>query len=122
VTALAKLLPILILLNSCASIGMSQSYDDCYRFEEGFGKDVVTGVAKAVSKKQHCVKGPVIQPSATTQLLDLPYPNQKTVVAVYQFGDYTGQRKGGDTVASFSTAVTQGSIHILTEALRDAGR
>ena len=69
-TVLAKLIPILILLNSCASIGMSQNFDDCYRFEEGFGKDVVTGVGKAVSRKQMCIKGPVIQPSATDQLLN----------------------------------------------------
>jgi len=69
-----------------------------------------------------CVQGPVIEPSATEQLLNLPYPNQKTVVAVYNFSDLTGQRKGGDNIASFSTAVTQGPHHILIEALRDAGR
>jgi curli production assembly/transport component CsgG len=69
-----------------------------------------------------CVEGPVIEPSATEQLLNLPYPNQKTVVAVYSFTDQTGQRKAGDNIASFSTAVTQGAHHILIEALRDAGR
>ena len=109
-----------LLLVGCASFGVQK--ENCYKFEEGFGKDVVTGVAKAGTNKMVCKTGPVIQPSATQQLLNLPYPNQKTVVAVYSFGDNTGQRKGGDNIASFSTAVTQGAHHILIEALRDAGR
>ena len=101
---------------------MPQKYDNCYRFEEGFNKDVVTGIGKQISNNQVCIKGPVIEPSATQQLLDLPWPNQKTVVAVYEFPDLTGQRKSSDNIASFSTAVTQGADHILVEALRDAGR
>ena len=77
-----------------------------------------TGCSNAIV----CEQGPVIEPSAAQQLLDLPLPNQKTVVAVYKFGDETGQRKPSDMISSFSTAVTQGAIHILIEALRDAGR
>lgn len=69
-----------------------------------------------------CVRGPVLEPSTTQQLINLPWPNQKTVVAVYAFPDLTGQRKSSDNIASFSTAVTQGAEHILIEALRDAGR
>jgi len=69
-----------------------------------------------------CIQGPVIEPSATQQLINLPWPNRKTVVAVYDFPDLTGQRKAGDNIASFSTAVTQGAEHILVEALRDAGK
>ena len=69
-----------------------------------------------------CVKGPVLEPSTTKQLLELPLPNQKTVVAVYSFPDLTGQRKSSDNIASFSTAVTQGAEHVLVEALRDAGK
>ena len=111
-----------LLLVGCASFGAPQQYDNCYKFEEGFNKDVVTGIAKAGTDRMICRTGPVIQPSATQQLLNLPYPNQKTVVAVYNFGDNSGQRKGGDNIASFSTAVTQGAHHILIEALRDAGR
>ena len=91
-----------LLLNSCASFGLPEKHSDCFE-----------GLA--------CVKGPQIERSASNQLLDLPYPNRKTVVAVYAFGDLTGQRKGGD-IASFSTAVTQGAQHIIIEALRDAGR
>tara|TARA_Y100001937_G_C7073718_1_gene309597 strand:- start:45 stop:779 length:735 start_codon:yes stop_codon:yes gene_type:complete len=68
------------------------------------------------------VQGPVIERSTTSQLLNLPWPNQKTVVAVYSFPDLTGQRKASDNLASFSTAVTQGAESILVEALRDAGK
>ena len=92
-----------LLLQGCASFGMPQKHVDCFE-----------GLA--------CIKGPQIEPSASSQLVNLPYPNQKTVVAVYSFADLTGQRKGGDNIASFSTAVTQGPQHILIEALRDAGR
>jgi len=99
----AKYLIIALLLQGCASIGMQQYHSNC-----------VDGLL--------CVKGPVLEPSTTKQLLDLPIPNQKTVVAVYAFPDLTGQRKSSDNIASFSTAVTQGAEHILIEALRDAGR
>jgi curli production assembly/transport component CsgG len=67
-------------------------------------------------------KGPEIVPSSAHQLLNLPPPNTKAVVAVYNFSDKTGQRKTIDNIASFSTAVTQGGDDILIEALRDAGR
>jgi len=98
------LIPILIILQGCAATGMPQGYGPC---------DVMDKV---------CIKGPVIEPSTTQQLLNLPIPNQKTVVAVYDFPDLTGQRKSSDNIASFSTAVTQGAADILVEALRDAGR
>ena len=91
-----------LLLQGCASFGLPQKHVDCF-------------------EALNCIKGPQIEPSASAQLLNLPYPNQKTVVAVYSFSDLTGQRKGGD-IASFSTAVTQGPQHILIEALRDAGK
>ena len=100
---MAKYLVIALLLQGCASIGMQQYHSNC-----------VDGLL--------CVKGPVLEPSTTKQLLELPIPNQKTVVAVYAFPDLTGQRKSSDNIASFSTAVTQGAEHILIEALRDAGR
>ena len=100
---MAKYLVIALLLQGCASIGMQQYHSNC-----------VDGLL--------CVKGPVLEPSTTKQLLELPIPNQKTVVAVYAFPDLTGQRKSSDNIASFSTAVTPGAAHILIEALRDAGR
>lgn len=94
-------LSLLLFLNGCASIGF-QNQTNC-----------VQGLI--------CPEGPKIVPSATTQLTTLPAPNSQAVVAVYDFQDLTGQRKSKDNIASFSTAVTQGGIHILIEALRDAG-
>ena len=93
---------LLLCLNGCAAIGV-QHATNC-------------GVGML------CEKGPVIEPTAAQQLLDLPTPNQKSVVAVYNFADLTGQRKPSEMISSFSTAVTQGADHILVEALRDAGR
>ena len=69
-----------------------------------------------------CPEGPRIVPSSAHQLLNLPLPKKKAVVAVYAFPDLTGQRKPKENIASFSSAVTQGGLDILIEALRDAGR
>ena len=43
------------------------------------------------------------------------------IIAVYDFADLTGQKKPSDTVASMSTAVTQGSYQLLIQALQRAG-
>jgi len=52
----------------------------------------------------------------------LPLPKQgPIVVAVYSFPDKTGQRADMATVASFSTAVTQGADAFLIKALTDVG-
>ena len=83
------------------------------------GCTAFTGVQRSLEFER---QGPEIVPSAAYQLLNLPPPNTKAVVAVYEFLDKTGQRKALDNIASFSTAVTQGGIDILIEALRDAGR
>lgn len=57
----------------------------------------------------------------TEQLLQaLPAGKQPLVVAVYQFGDQTGQNKPGET-PQYSRAVTQGGLSILKKALLDAG-
>ncbi len=96
-------LVLVLLFSGCATVGLDSSHQDCW-------------------DKVLCQQGPVIEPTAAQQLVNLPYPNQKTVVAVYSFPDQTGQRKPSETLSSFSTAVTQGGIHVLIEALRDAGR
>jgi curli production assembly/transport component CsgG len=54
-------------------------------------------------------------------LISLPAPEQKIVVAVYKFRDQTGQYKPHPTAASFSTAVTQGATSMLIKALQDSG-
>ena len=83
------------------------------------GCAALVGAGSGLAKQP---KGPEIVPSSAHQLLNLPPPNTKAVVAVYNFTDKTGQRKTIDNIASFSTAVTQGGDDILIEALRDAGR
>ena len=83
------------------------------------GCAAIVGAGSGLAKEP---KGPEIVPSSAHQLLNLPPPNTKAVVAVYAFTDKTGQRKTVDNIASFSTAVTQGGDDILIEALRDAGR
>ena len=83
------------------------------------GCTAFTGVQRSLEFER---QGPEIVPSAAHQLLNLPPPLTKAVIAVYEFQDKTGQRKALDNIASFSTAVTQGGVDILIEALRDAGR
>ena len=54
-------------------------------------------------------------------LISLPKPKEKIVVAVYKFRDQTGQYKPHPAAVSFSTAVTQGATSMLNKALEDSG-
>jgi curli production assembly/transport component CsgG len=112
----------LILISGCASIPQwSDDPKDCL-YEEGFNKDVVTGINKVMSRKYICVDMPeVIRLPAHMELLNLPPAKEKPVVAVYSFQDRTGQRKSEDNIASFSTAVTQGAEAMVIDALKTAG-
>ena len=56
----------------------------------------------------------------TRDLLKLPPPLGKVVVAVYGFRDQTGQFKAAPD-SSFSTSVTQGAASILVQALKESG-
>ena len=92
------------------------------RYEEGFRKDIVTGVAKSWTRQYICVESPVvIRLPAHLELLNLPPAEDMPIVAVYKFMDLTGQRKSEDNVASFSTAVTQGATPMVIDALKTAG-
>jgi len=53
-------------------------------------------------------------------LSQLPSPQQKIVVGVYNFRDQTGQFKPVENGSTFSTAVTQGATAILLKALEDS--
>ncbi|MFW5973474.1 MAG: CsgG/HfaB family protein [Bacteroidota bacterium] len=64
---------------------------------------------------------PGIPTRVQSELHRLPSPQEKVVVAVYRFRDQTGQYKAGDRIASWSTAVTQGSTSILMRALEESG-
>lgn len=54
-------------------------------------------------------------------LVSLPPPKGKIIVAVYNFRDQTGQYKPLPNVTSFSTAVTQGATSMMIQALNDSG-
>ena len=77
--------------------------------------------ATGCSPLLECVE--TARPLRPTQekLLNLPVPQQKAVIAVYNFNDYTGQRKSSQQMALFSTAVTQGADQYLIDALKSAG-
>jgi curli production assembly/transport component CsgG len=64
---------------------------------------------------------PVVEDVRFTELKELPPPQQRPVVAVYDFPDLTGQRKDGGAMSSLSTAVTQGATPLLIDALKNAG-
>jgi len=68
-----------------------------------------------------CTEEARVERVTLQNLLDLPKPNQKAVVAVYAFDDLTGQRKPSNKMALFSTAVTQGADNYLIDALKNAG-
>lgn len=68
-----------------------------------------------------CPEDARVERTTLQRLLDLRPPNQKAVVAVYNFDDLTGQRKPSNKMALFSTAVTQGAENYLIQALRSAG-
>lgn len=53
-------------------------------------------------------------------LMQLPPPKGRIIVAVYGFRDQTGQYKPAPE-SSFSTTVTQGAASMLVKALRDSG-
>ena len=68
----------------------------------------------------------VEEPVVTTtpmvnKLKNLKPPQRKVTIAVYKFGDLTGQRKPSDSLALLSTAVTQGAHVWLIQALKRAG-
>ncbi|ADP71293.1 Curli production assembly/transport component CsgG [Rhodomicrobium vannielii ATCC 17100] len=69
---------------------------------------------------------PTVNPinSTNSKLRELPPPKAPVAVAVYGYGDQTGQFKPvaeGANVQSLSRAVTQGATSILMKALQDAG-
>ena len=69
-----------------------------------------------------CVEEPQkVELPTYRKLRYLPPAETMPVVAIYTFGDGTGQRKSQDGVASFSTAVTQDAKSLLVDALKAAG-
>lgn len=91
---------------------------------------LATGLLSACSKTLETVGQPspgLLPPThnpttkINAQIRALPPPERKVPVAVYGFGDQTGQFKQPDNVQSLSRAVTQGATSVLVKALQDAG-
>ena len=65
---------------------------------------------------------PKLSEVAYKPMLEVEEPeNGKIVLAVYQFGDLTGQQKPNDNFGEMSKAVTQGASNLLIKALKDVG-
>ena len=85
-----------------------------------------SGIADVIAKPDPGLLPPVpntITPTAD-KLHSLPPPTAPVAVAVYGYGDQTGQMKpiaSGANVQSLSRAVTQGATSVLMKALQDAG-
>ena len=77
---------------------------------------VLSGCATLASQ------APTVSEVAYKPLIEVPEPeNGKIVLAVYQFGDLTGQQKPNTNFGEMSKAITQGSVNLLIKALKDAG-
>ena len=99
-------LMLVLLLASCASI--PSMTDSC----NGSGMEVYG----------ECIEEPeIIKLPTYKQLLEFPPAEIMPIVAVYGCEDLTGQRKRRDSLADFSTAVTQGCTELLIDALKTAG-
>lgn len=95
-TTLIKLTPIAlaVLLTGCGTLGNQlRSFDD-----------------------------PVVTKPELKVEAELPEPTTGAItVAVYNFRDMTGQRKASQTIASLSSAVTQGADAYLVKSLQEVG-
>jgi curli production assembly/transport component CsgG len=76
-----------------------------------------------VSVNRGIIESPIVQKSPLEKdLQSLPELDGSIItIAVYSFMDRTGQRKGADNYASFSSAVTQGAESWLIDSLQKAG-
>jgi curli production assembly/transport component CsgG len=105
----------LVLVASCTS--HAKLISPCLTNPEGDYKDLVSIVGKA----QCFSKDAFINLPITQEILDIPKPKTQPIVAVYKFGDFTGQRKSVDGYANFSTAMTQAPETYLIRALKQSG-
>ena len=119
-------LSLLLVLSGCASIPQwSYNPQDCNdeagKYTEGFNRHAQMGVQKALARKYICINDPeVVSLPSYIKLLELPPAKKMPIVAVYSFNDLTGQRNSVQNIASFSTAVTQGVVEMLIDALKTA--
>jgi len=104
----------LVLVISCTS--HAKLISPCLTNPEGDYKDLVSIVGKA----QCFSKDAFINLPITEEILNIPKPKDQPIVAVYKFGDFTGQRKSVDGYANFSTAMTQAPETYLIRALKQS--
>jgi len=109
------LLATLALVASCAS--HVKLISPCLTNPEGDYKDVVSIVGKAKCYSKDAFNNQPI----TEEIQNVPLARVQPIVAVYKFGDYTGQRKSVDGYANFSTAMTQAPEAYLIRALKQSG-
>ena len=127
----ATVLSLVLIISGCAMHPRFTDYpQECNPdfWGEQYPHDLLN-YAKAVGRSFEkalpflCVEEPeVIRLPSYIELLDLPPAKERPVVAVYKFNDLTGQRKPKDNIADFSTAVTQGGVELVIDALKTAGQ
>ena len=116
--ALPKSLFLLATLALVVSCTTHQKYvSPCLKNPDQDYKDLVT----IIGERKCFSKSAFINRPITKEILEVPTPKQKPVVAVYKFSDYTGQRKSVDGYANFSTAMTQAPETYLIRALKQSG-
>ena len=120
----------IILLSGCASVPRwSDNPQECNpaTWGEEYKHDVVNWVKAGGRTFERampyiCVDNPeVVKLPSFIELMNLPPASEKPIVAVYNFADKTGQRKAREGIADFSTAVTQGGVEMVIDALKTAG-
>ena len=124
------LLALTLLISGCASVPRySEDPQNCNpeTWGEEYNHDL-WNYAKAAGRTFERVmpyickdEAEVIRLPCYIELLKLPPAKERPVVAVYNFMDKTGQRKSVDNIASFSTAVSQGAVEMVIDALKTAG-
>jgi len=118
------------LMNESKTPVWSDLPEDCPEITYTDTVDLVTAVENSgkyiwenTQRKQFiCVEQPEVKKlPAYKELLNLPPAENMPIVAVYSFLDKTGQRKDVGQGQSFSTAVSQGGVELLIDALKTAG-
>ena len=83
---------------------------------------VVENVQELPSSDPSPLAKPIVK-TKVSELDTIAGPNGPPItIAVYNFTDKTGQRKPNNTIATLSSAVTQGGEVFLIKALQDAGK
>ena len=83
---------------------------------------LVSGCSNTTLEKTY-TQEPSVAESDTTHddLLSLPKPKEKVIVALYSYLDKTGKYQPSENFQSLSRAVTQGADAVIIKALHDAG-